>query len=51
MNFFSDFAKSYSFRFGLDAGMGGFILFDGTVVNFWNTDVWWEENWNNPAVK
>ena len=35
------YSGTWSFRFGVDFGYGGVLLIDGNVVEFRNTDMWW----------
>ncbi|EAQ97508.2 MYXO-CTERM sorting domain-containing protein [Congregibacter litoralis] len=43
---------SVEFEFGLDWGLGGFILadYEDAPIDYYNTDIWWSKNWNNSDV-
>jgi hypothetical protein len=41
---------SIAFQFGLDAGYGAQLFFDGTSLAKDTSDLWWSTNWAHPDV-
>jgi len=42
---------SWNIRYGSDFGYGGGLYINGqTIDEDWNTDLWWNNNWNNSDV-
>lgn len=42
-------AGDWSFRAGVDFGLGGAMYLDGVAVDFKSSDMWWEGNYSNPS--
>jgi hypothetical protein len=49
VNFGVASAGTWSFRAGVDFGMGGAMFLDGVAVDLKSNDMWWEGNYNNPS--
>jgi hypothetical protein len=42
-------AGMWSFRAGVDFGLGGAIFLDGVAQSFKTNDMWWDGNYSNPS--
>jgi hypothetical protein len=42
-------AGIWNMQFGIDYGWGGALFFDGSLVDFRNTDMWWNGSYSDPS--
>lgn len=42
-------AGTWDFRLGIDFGLGGAAFLDGTLLDFRNSDMWWDGSFASPA--
>lgn len=48
--FFEPSGEKWEIEFGTDFGLGSAIFIDDNWVSSITTNLWWENNWDNPAV-